>query len=268
MSCKEKNEKLSTDLDLEQQTEPDLPHEKSRQLSLKTTKDQCIPSASGKDSPKEKVKLISENRLPKGTLMDGDTGTRVGGGGAGREEGDAAGKQLQSKSVRAVVSDESGGVVGSSVYRVKSKKAGGKELGRVGGAYGSGSDLGVGEGNIWQKGTKLSTVNHVKNRQIFCSSHLRLLEVLYVINMANYVNRGATETNCENGVHVGILFVEVAMEFIFRHLRRLLQGMVGEVTAVSGILEFTAGEQRGMGDSSGKLCQRQSLAAGLRRFLL
>ena len=36
MSYKEKNEKLSSDLDLEQQTETDLPHEKSRKFRSDT----------------------------------------------------------------------------------------------------------------------------------------------------------------------------------------------------------------------------------------
>ena len=37
MSYKEKNEKRSSDLDLEQQTEIDLPHEKSREFGSDTT---------------------------------------------------------------------------------------------------------------------------------------------------------------------------------------------------------------------------------------
>ncbi|KAL4586642.1 hypothetical protein LXL04_011283 [Taraxacum kok-saghyz] len=47
-----------------------------------------------------------------------------------------------------------------------------------------------------------------------------------------------------------------------------LEGMIGNGPAVCEFGEFAAGERRGMGDSSGKLCQRQSLAAGPRRWLL
>ncbi|KAL4592040.1 hypothetical protein LXL04_005019 [Taraxacum kok-saghyz] len=47
-----------------------------------------------------------------------------------------------------------------------------------------------------------------------------------------------------------------------------LVGMDGIKPAVCEFGEFTAGEGHGMGDSSGKLCQRQSLAAGPRRLPL
>ncbi|KAL4562268.1 hypothetical protein LXL04_034467 [Taraxacum kok-saghyz] len=62
MSYKEKNEKLSSDLDLEQQTETDLPHERSREFGSDTN---CrIPDLSSLRKVVDRQKNISNTSVP------------------------------------------------------------------------------------------------------------------------------------------------------------------------------------------------------------